>query len=101
MYFKSTYDRVFLMPEPPLHDPLAVAVAIDRSLFVGRMVRIDVERNSQFCNGRTVCDIYKRTGRRPNVWLAERVDVNGFWELMLDALNSANRLSPMNSCPNQ
>lgn len=96
-FFKTTYATVFQMPDPPLHDPLAVACVIDRSLFSGRMVRIDVEHRSQLCNGRTVCDIFNRTSRRPNVWLAERVDVKGFWQLMFDALNTANRLSPMNS----
>lgn len=96
LYFASTYARVFFMREPPLHDPCAVAFAIDPSLFDFRLMRVDVETHSLLSYGQTVCDIYSMSERPKNVHVCTRIDVDRFWKLMLDSLVQANRNSPAN-----
>lgn len=43
-FFAKTYDEVFEMPDPPLHDPVAVALLIDRTVVKTRMVNVEVEQ---------------------------------------------------------
>jgi inosine-uridine nucleoside N-ribohydrolase len=43
LFFKSTYRDVFRMPDPPLHDPCAVAFVVDSSIFETRLMRVDIE----------------------------------------------------------
>ncbi|MFM8384393.1 MAG: nucleoside hydrolase, partial [Actinomycetota bacterium] len=42
-FFAKTYDEVFEMPDPPLHDPVAVALLIDRSVVKTKKVNVQVE----------------------------------------------------------
>lgn len=65
---------------------MAVAFAIDSSIFDVHLRRIDVEINSPLCLGRTVVDVHGMSKKTPNVHLIERVDVDEFWKLMIDSL---------------
>ena len=42
-FFAKTYDSVFGMPDPPLHDPCAVAYVINPALFITRVCHVDIE----------------------------------------------------------
>jgi inosine-uridine nucleoside N-ribohydrolase len=93
LFFAIGYDKTFKMPDPPLHDPCTIAYIIDPSLFKCELVYVGVERMSSMCNGRTVCDMFHMTKNKPNVHLATAVSVDGFWDLMIKALVSANELA--------
>ena len=88
-FFAKTYDEVFEMPDPPLHDPVAVAVLIDPSVTKNRFVNVEVELNGKFTRGATVVDIYNREGGKPNCNVALELDFEKFWQLMLDAVSKA------------
>lgn len=88
-FFAKTYDEVFEMPDPPLHDPVAVAVLIDPSVTKNRFVNVEVELNGKFTRGATVVDIYNREGGKPNCNVALELDFEKFWNLMLDAVAKA------------
>ena len=88
-FFAKTYDEVFEMPNPPLHDPVAVAVLIDPSVTKNRFVNVEVELNGKFTRGATVVDIYNREGGVPNCNVALELDFEKFWKLMLDAVAKA------------
>jgi inosine-uridine nucleoside N-ribohydrolase len=66
----------------PIHDALALAHVIRPGLLetVERHVAIDIE--SELCRGRTVVDLWRRTGDAPNAHVAVDVDVNAFVELL-------------------
>lgn len=89
-FFANTYDKIFKMPDPPLHDPCTIAYLINPEIFKTEFLHVDVETSSKFCNGRTNCDIFGMTGSPKNVHVALEVNVGKFWELMLDALKKAN-----------
>jgi purine nucleosidase/pyrimidine-specific ribonucleoside hydrolase len=90
-FFAKTYNDVFEMPDPPLHDPLAVAVLIDSAVTKNRFVNVEVELNGTHTRGATVVDIYNRTGYKANVNVALELDFDRFWEMMLDAVDKAGR----------
>jgi inosine-uridine nucleoside N-ribohydrolase len=48
-FFAKSYKEVFKFPFPPLHDPLAVAYAINPSIFETELMRVDIETSSTFC----------------------------------------------------
>jgi len=48
----------------PLHDTCAVAYVINPDLLECELMNVEVERSSQFNNGRTVCDLKGVTNRK-------------------------------------
>jgi inosine-uridine nucleoside N-ribohydrolase len=96
-FFAATYKQVFQFDAPPLHDPCAVAYAADRTLFEEQPMRVNIERKSDFCQGRTVCDVFDMHRHEKNCVVVTKIkDVQQFWILMLDAVKQANSRSPMN-----
>jgi len=100
-FFAKAYKEVFNFDYPPLHDPLAVAYAIQPELFETHFVRVDIETISELSRGQTICDIFHRTGKPKNVHLAIKVDVPKFWDLMIDAFKQSNLNSPLNTPPSK
>jgi len=90
-FFASTYNDVFEMPDPPLHDPVAIALLIDRSVVKTRRSNVEIELNGTFTRGATVVDIYNRNGGDTNVDVALELDFDKFWEMMLDAVEKAGK----------
>ncbi|MBV1705479.1 MAG: nucleoside hydrolase, partial [Hyphomicrobiales bacterium] len=62
-------ERVFTM-----HDPLAVAVALDPSLASARAMHVDVETRGELTLGATLADRRPRPAQEPNVDVAGSVD---------------------------
>ena len=85
-FFAKTYDEVFEMPDPPLHDPVAIALLIDRSVVKSRFANVQIELNGNLTRGATVVDIYNRLGEKANCNVALALDFDKFWELMLQAI---------------
>lgn len=85
-FFARTYDEVFSMPDPPLHDPVAVfAVTHPHHMkFVETNVAIEIE--GPLTRGATVVDLHAVTGRPTNARVAVGIDVESFWNQMLDAI---------------
>lgn len=85
-FFAATYERIWDLPAPPVHDAVAVARAIDPVLVECAHAPISVEANGEFTRGATVVDLHARTGRPPNAHAGTALDVERFWDLMVDAL---------------
>ena len=88
-FFAKTYDEVFEMPDPPLHDPVAIALLIDRTVVKSRFVNVQVELNGTLTRGATVVDIYGRLGESANCNVALELDSDKFCDMMLDAIKKA------------
>jgi inosine-uridine nucleoside N-ribohydrolase len=89
-FFGHTYDTVFRMPDPPLHDPCTVAFVISPEIFTVEHLHVEVELGSKCCDGRTNCDIFNMLKKPKNVFVARKVNVPQFWQLLLAALRKAN-----------
>lgn len=57
-----------------------------------RKLNVEVETNAGLCFGQTVADVDRVSGREPNITVAMKVDVDKFWDLMIDACEQAVRL---------
>lgn len=90
-FFASTYNDVYEMPDPPLHDPVAIAVLIDREVVRSKHVNVEVELHGTFTRGATVVDIHNMDGRPANVTVALGLDAPKFWDLMLNAVELAGK----------
>lgn len=95
MFFAETYKRVFRFEHPPLHDPCAVAYVIAPELFKVEHVRVDVETCSPLSAGQTVVDVWGSSGKAPNANVCMEMEVDKFWDLMVDAIHAAALASPL------
>ena len=67
-----------------IHDPLAVAAAVDRSLVESRAVAVDVETGAGLAHGMTVADWRGLTRKPANVEVAVTADAATFIDRFID-----------------
>lgn len=82
-YYTSTHG----LDGYPIHDAVALAHVLEDVVDTERM-RVDVETSSEFCDGRTVCDVDARTDRRPNAEVGVGLDRDRFVEVLTQALET-------------
>ena len=84
VYHRDTYGWA----GPPVHDALALAAAFSPDLLVTQACHVAVETSSDLTRGRTVVDLYRRTGNPPNARVATGVDADGFLDLLEERIAS-------------
>ena len=87
-FFAETYRDVFAMPDPPVHDPVALAIIIDASVAKLVSAPVAVELTGTLTRGATVVDLYGNTGQQANVEVAMELDVEKFWDMMISAIET-------------
>ncbi len=70
----------------PIHDAVAVAHVIDPTLLDLEHVNVRIDCESELCRGRTVADIWRRTGLEPNAHVAVGIDAERFVDLLQQRL---------------
>lgn len=85
-FFMKTYKNVFGIEGAPLHDPTTIAYLIDPEIFEWEDLNVSVELKGEFTYGQTVADIWKTTGKEPNVRVLEKINRDKFFDLLLDTL---------------
>jgi len=81
------YDTTQPMARPhaaPVHDALAVAAIVDRTVITTRYLHVDVETHGELTVGETVVDTNQRSGRDPNVHVALDADEPKFVAMLLE-----------------
>lgn len=86
VFFASTYKEQFDFDGAPVHDVLTVAYCVAPELFEFKDVNITVETKGEHTSGTTLVDLHGNTGRKINSKFGMKLDVEGFWELFIDAL---------------
>lgn len=71
-----------------MHDPLAVGVAIQKSLVVTENYYVDVETKSELSDGQLVCDFQDRLQQPANLSVCVDVDEHAFFDLFIRIINS-------------
>lgn len=69
-----------------LHDPLAFAYVIDKSLVKTKEVFLEIEKNGSIMFGATIADFWGLKKEKPNVNIAVEVDSNKFFNMLYDLL---------------
>ena len=67
-----------------IHDPLALAATLDRSLVTTQALFVDVETRGEITTGMTVADPRRLTGRPPNCDVAVAADVPTFLDRLVE-----------------
>jgi purine nucleosidase len=67
-----------------IHDPLAVAAALDRSLVSSQPMHVDVETRGELTTGMTVADPRGLTGQPPNIDVVTDADIPTFLDRLVD-----------------
>jgi inosine-uridine nucleoside N-ribohydrolase len=86
------YDRfhreVYGFDGSPVHDAVALAYAFRPDLLEIRELNVEIDCESELSRGRTVVDVWRRTGREPNAHVAVDIDAPAFVELLLERIGS-------------
>ena len=69
-----------------IHDPFAVAAALDRALVRAEPVHVDVEAGANLAHGMTIADWRHITGKAPNLDVAVEGDASAFLERFIDRI---------------
>lgn len=83
MEFHARYDGFY---GAFIHDPLAVAAALDRSLVTSVPLHVDVETRGALTTGMTVADRRKLTGKPPNLDVVVGADVPAFMDRLVERI---------------
>src|SRR4051812_33178155 len=85
-FYGAFHKRVYDFDGSPIHDAVAVAQVIRPELLELRELNVEIDCESTLCRGRTVVDLWGRSGREPNAKVAVGIDAEGFIELLLERL---------------
>jgi inosine-uridine nucleoside N-ribohydrolase len=87
-FYGRFHDEVYGFGGSPIHDAVALADAIRPDLLEKRHLHVAVDCESTLCRGRTVVDLWRRTGEEPNAHVAVGIDADAFVSLLLERLES-------------
>jgi len=85
-FYGGFHRTVYGWNGSPIHDAVAVAHVIDPTLLELEHVNVRVDCQSELCRGRTVADIWRRTGLEPNANVAVGIDAERFVSLLQERL---------------
>ncbi len=86
VFFTRYHRETYGWEGAPIHDAVAVASVIRPELVETRHRNVEVELESDLCRGRTVVDLWRRTPRPPNANVGVRLDVGGFFDLLVERI---------------
>ena len=87
-FFDRFHRETYGFAGSPVHDAVAVAHVIRPGLVETVERHVAVECASELCRGRTVVDLWRRTGKTPNASVGIGVDRDAFVELLLERIAS-------------
>jgi inosine-uridine nucleoside N-ribohydrolase len=82
VYHRQTYG----WEGAPIHDAVAIAHVLRPGLVETKLRNVEIERTSELCRGRTVVDLWLRTGRPANAHVAVDLDSNAFFDLLVERI---------------
>jgi inosine-uridine nucleoside N-ribohydrolase len=83
-YHRATYG----WDGAPVHDAVAMAHVIRPRLVETRFRNVEIEVASELCRGRTVVDLWERTGRVPNAQVGVDLAREAFFDLLVERIAS-------------
>ena len=80
--------KVYGTERAPLHDPVAAAILLQPELLSFREMHVAIDCSRQEGYGRTYCDYYHVSGQPYNCFVAEKLDTEGFWDLVEEKIRA-------------
>ncbi len=85
--FFSVYHReTYGWDGAPIHDAVAVAHVLCPGLVTTVERNVEIELQSDLCRGRTVVDLWSRTGRPRNAHVGVDLDTDRFFDLLVERI---------------
>jgi inosine-uridine nucleoside N-ribohydrolase len=85
-FYERFHREIYGFDGSPIHDAVAVAHVLRPGLLDTKPRHVAIETESELCRGRTVVDLWRRTGNEPNVDVAVDIDAPAFVELLLERI---------------
>jgi inosine-uridine nucleoside N-ribohydrolase len=85
-FYGVFHREVYGFDGSPVHDAVALAHVLNPRLLVLERLNVQVDCESRLCRGRTVVDVWRRTGLEPNAHVAVGIDPEAFVALLLERL---------------
>ena len=86
IYFTRYHHETYGWDGAPIHDAVAIAHLVRPELVETRHRNVAVELESDLCRGRTVVDLWDRTGAAPNAHVGTRIDADAFFDLLVEKI---------------
>ena len=87
-FYGHFHKEVYNFDGSPIHDAVAVAHVIRDDIVKTEHLNTEIDVESELCRGRTVVDVWRRSGREPNSHVGVDIDADGFLDLLVERLNS-------------
>jgi inosine-uridine nucleoside N-ribohydrolase len=87
-FFQLFHERRYGFDGSPIHDAMAVGHVIDPTLLTTLHTNVEIETASEHCDGRTVVDRWRVTGKPANAHVGIDVDAPRFLELLIERLSA-------------
>jgi inosine-uridine nucleoside N-ribohydrolase len=85
-FYGGFHRSVYGWDGSPIHDAVAVAHVIDPGLLELERLNVRIDTESELCRGRTVVDLWRRTGLEPTANVAVGIDPERFVDLLQERL---------------
>jgi inosine-uridine nucleoside N-ribohydrolase len=85
-FYARFHREIYGWDGAPVHDAVAVAHVIRGDLVRTERRNVEIDCASPLCRGRTVVDLWRRTGRAENAWVGVDLDAEGFLGLLTERL---------------
>jgi inosine-uridine nucleoside N-ribohydrolase len=87
-FFVQYHRRTYGTEGAPIHDAVAIAQVLRPGIVETLHRHVDVDCESRLCRGRTVVDLWRRTGEEPNAEVGVDIDAAAFLELLCERIVS-------------
>jgi inosine-uridine nucleoside N-ribohydrolase len=87
-FFVRYHERTYGTEGAPIHDAVAVAQVLRPGIVETLHRHVDVDCESRLCRGRTVVDLWRRTGEEPNADVGDGIDADAFLDLLCERIAS-------------
>ena len=87
-FYGVFHREIYGFPGSPVHDAVAVAHVVAPGILETAHHHVAIDCQSELCRGRTVVDVWRRTGHEPNAHVAVAIDADAFRELVLSRLGA-------------
>jgi inosine-uridine nucleoside N-ribohydrolase len=87
-FFSIFHRKTYGTEDSPIHDAVAVAHVVREGIVETARRHVVVDCQSELSRGRTVVDLWQRTGNEPNTDVGVGIDRDAFFALLLERLET-------------
>ena len=87
-FFSRYHLKTHGAEDSPIHDAVCIALLLQPELVELAHRHVAIETESELCRGRTVVDLWRRTGNEPNAHVGVAIEGSAFMELLIERVRT-------------